>query len=131
VKYIKIGGAFQIYENFEFQTIIKGYPFEAELYSMDEDGLLKVKKYYTWDGPSGALNTKDFVKGSGIHDIGCEVIDAGLMPRETQCLWDEQMIICNTNQGMWLPRRVWTYMAVRLHMLGKKRVAKPKVYEVK
>jgi hypothetical protein len=44
-------------------------PKVAEFLSFSYDGLLTIKKYYAWDGPSGpTIDTKDFIRGSLVHD---------------------------------------------------------------
>lgn len=130
MKYIKIGSAFQVFETFAHESIIKGFDIQCDQYTLNIDGLLTIKKYYTWDGPTGAFNTKSFVKGSCIHDVFCDLINAGLLPESVQCQADEEMLKINRRQQMWWPRRAWTYMAVRLHMITKNRRHTPKVYEV-
>lgn len=123
MKYYKIGSAYQVAEDFEYQTAWYGFARVCEQYSLSIDGLLMVKKYYAWDGPSGAFHTKTFVKGSCIHDIGCDMINNGVLPMSMQPLVDEEMMKINRRQGMWAPRRLWVYMAVRFHQVRKKVLA--------
>lgn len=130
MKYIKIGSAYQVKEDFVFQSIITGYEIESDFYRLQLDGKLFVKKHYTWDGPSGAINTKSFVKSSCIHDIFCEMINAGFLPASVQCMADEQMMMINRNQKMWPPRRMWAYLAVRIYQIRKKLPCTQKIYEV-
>ena len=131
MKYIKIGwGAFQVAEDFIVQTNITGYDVHTDLYTLTPDGKLYVSKYYAWDGPTGAFNTKSFVKGSCIHDIFCEMINQGLLPKAVQCMADEEMLIINRRQKMFWLRRAWTYAAVRFHMIKKTKPDVKKVYEV-
>ena len=131
MKYTKLGwGAYQVAEDFIVQTNIKGYSVHTDLYTLAKDGKLYVSKYYAWDGPTGALNTRSFVKGSCIHDIFCEMINNAKLLKSLQCMADEEMLIINRRQKMWWPRRLWTYGAVRFHMIKKTKPVVKKVYEV-
>ena len=138
MKYIKIGGAYQVAENFAIQTIIKGYDIECEQYHLLPDGMLRVRHYYTWDGPTGGFNTRTFIFGSLVHDILCEIINNRLLPVTVQCMADEQMAIINRAVQFWEGerqqmnplRRLWIYMGVRYYQFRKKKAFTPKVYEI-
>jgi hypothetical protein len=129
--YRKIGSAYQVQRDFEVETLVVGFDITHELYHIQVDGLLSIHKYYAWDGPSGAFHTKTFVKSSCVHDVLCELINAGLIPMEDQVLADETMYSLNKEAGMWLLRRLWTFAAVRYYQAKKKILTgKPIIYEV-
>ena len=69
MKYRK-GFLYQLAEDEYFQTEI--YPEEhinTNFIEMTGKGLLRVKRGYAWDGPSGpTFNTKSSMRGSLIHD---------------------------------------------------------------
>jgi len=138
MKYIKIGGAYQIKEDFTFQTIIHGFDIICDQYRLTPDGELCIKRYYTWDGPTGGINTRTFIFGSLIHDILCELINKGFLPITVQCMADEQMAIINRTVQCWEGkqqqmnplRRLWVYMGVRYYQFRKRKVFTPKVYEI-
>lgn len=130
MKYIKIGSAYQCHEEDEIQSIIKWYRIDHPLYELHKDGRLIMKKFYTWDGPTGAINTKSLIISSGYHDILCEMINASLLPPEIQTLADEQFMILNRKSNVWAPRRMWTYLVVRWYQIRKKYLTKVKVYEI-
>ncbi len=89
---------------------------------------LVLKKYYSWDGATWALDTKNFRKGSACHDALLEMIGRKLLPYEEWKPWTDNFLIeiCKKD-GMWWPRRQWVYTAVQ--RLGDPRGSKPrKVY---
>lgn len=114
------------------QTIIKGYHIEKRWYSLHEDGKLYIKAGYPWDGPTGGINTDNFVLPSLDHDILTELVNLGLLPPECQALADEQLIITAETQEkpMLWPRRMWVYAAVRLFQINKKERYVREVLEV-
>lgn len=129
--YRKIGSAYQVSQTFTVQTIMVGYDIVTEQYTLCSDGRLIIYKYYAWDGPSGGIHTRTFVKSSCVHDVLCELINVGLIAMEDQPVADRQMLLLNRESGMWLPRRLWTFLAVRYYQAKKKVLTgKPKIYEV-
>jgi hypothetical protein len=75
---------YQLVESYEVMTCIKGYEFNAQLYSLREDGLLTVLSGYAWDGASGpTIDTPDSMRGSLVHDVFYQMIrEAHLPPSE-------------------------------------------------
>ena len=131
MKYRKIGSAYQVQEGFFAETLVKDCPVIREQYYLRADGKLYIDRYYAWDGPSGGINTKTFIKSSCVHDVLCELINDASIPVENQPMADKTMLLLNKKAGMWMPRRLWTYTAVRLYQAKKKHLTgKPKVYEV-
>ena len=44
-------------------------PILTEFIELNTEGALIIKKYYSWDGPSGpTIDTKNFMEGSLVHD---------------------------------------------------------------
>lgn len=138
MKYIKIGGAYHVAENFAIETIIKGYHIKCDQYHLLPDGTLRVRRHYTWDGPTGGINTRTFILGSMVHDIFCEMINNGLLPVTVQCMADEQMAIINRAVQYWDGekqqmnplRRLWVYMGVRYYQFRKRKPSHPQVHEI-
>ena len=135
LKYRRIGaflwwGGYQAVEDFSIKTSITGFSVETRFIRLDPDGLLTLKKWFIWDGPTGGVKTKDFVAGSGVHDALCNLINMGLLPKSIQCLVDEEMLRINTSQRMHWFRRAYTYAAVRWYQARKKNPFSPKIYEI-
>lgn len=135
VKYRRIGaflfwGAYQLVKDLRYQSNIKGYRVQADQYTIHPDGLIEIKRWFAWDGPTNAIKTKKFVAGSLIHDVLCHAINKGWLPKEVQPLADEEMYRINETQGMnWL-RRNLTYKAVRFYQDHKKKPYKEPIYSV-
>lgn len=126
MKFVEIGsGAYQLIEPFEIQTPIIGHSVIASLYELKANGKLRLKRFFAWDGPTGAKNTKDFIVSSGIHDVFCEMIRKGLIPATEQCKADDFMWQLNGMKQVWSDgeaeevlemhpfRREYAYAAVR------------------
>ncbi len=132
VYFVKIGRfAYQLMEDVSVKTPICGYNIDTNLYSLDPDGTLTGKKYYAWDGPSGAINTKDFIVGSLFHDILCDAVNEGLVSMSHQCLADDLMLNINRDQKMHWFRRAYTYLVVRGFQVSKKKRTIRKYYSIK
>lgn len=143
MKYIKIAGAFQCAEDFSIQTPIMGFIVDCDLYTLSIDGILTMKKYYAWDGPTGGFNTKNFIISSGFHDILCEMINSKLLPPSIQSLADELMSDLNSTPQVWKDsngkvkhlkmsriRQTWTYISVRWYQWRKKEAFLNPVYKI-
>ena len=144
MRYVKVGsGAYQLVEDATIQTIIQGHDVEDDLYHLREDGSLTIRRFFAWDGPSGAANTRDFIMGSCVHDALCEMIRKGLLPENEQSRADLQMDIINRTPQVWSDgesmreiimapiRRIYSYIAVRVYQyLNTDRHHRQKIYEI-
>lgn len=128
MKYIKC--KFSVWESFEVQTIITGFRIKKDQYELFENGLLVINRGYAWDGATGAFDTEDIIKASCVHDVFCELINEGLLPEYIQALADEEFRRIEKQQKMSWPRRMWTYVAVRIYQINKEPGFQRKVYEV-
>jgi len=85
-------------------------------------GRLVMKQGYAWDGPSGpTLDTKDFMRGSLVHDalyqlMRLKLLDRRLRKRADVLLW----MIC-LEDGMPKARANYVYHAVRVFAAGSAR----------
>ena len=56
-------------------------PKSFDLLEIDADGNLLIKAGYSWDGPSGpTLDSKNFMRGSLIHDALYQLMREGVLP---------------------------------------------------
>ncbi|MDO9041119.1 MAG: DUF1353 domain-containing protein [Desulfocapsaceae bacterium] len=91
---------------------------DRDIYSdficLRSDGLLRIKKGYAWDGPSGpTIDTRNFMRGSLVHDALYQLIrEHGLDPvyRETA---DQTLRAICKEDGMTDIRAWWVYEGVR------------------
>jgi len=114
LKYRK-GYKYQVYEDFRIQTAMK--PVRAiitEFIVLDKDGSLKVCKGYAWDGPSGpAVDTKNFMVGSLVHDVFYQLMREGLLPGLNRNIADNELRRICIDRGMSRIRANWVHWAVK------------------
>ena len=66
-----------------------------------ENGLLTIRKGYAWDGPSGpAIDTKDSLRGSLIHDALYQLMRLGLLPQSCRAEADALLRDICIDDGM-------------------------------
>ncbi len=123
-------GAYQLVADAQYQSSVYGYKATGDQYTINPDGLVEINRWFAWDGPTNAIKTKSFVAGSCVHDVFCDAIDKGLLPKEAQPLADKEMYKINSAQGMNRFRRWFTYRAVRIYQEHKKKPCKEKIHEV-
>ena len=88
---------------------------ETYFLSLTEDGLLKIKRGYSWDGPSGpAIHTKNFIRGSLIHDALYQLIRLNKLSTNFRLNADKELQYACKKDGMCSLRAWWVYKAVRL-----------------
>jgi hypothetical protein len=77
-------------------------------------GYLILKAGYAWDGPSGpTLDSKDFMRGSLVHDAIYQLIREGIIPRECKDAADDLLIALCKADGMGAIRRWYVLQAVK------------------
>ena len=119
IKY-KDGFKYQLDEDYEIQTDIIDYNIHSKYFALYPTGDLIIREGYAWDGASGAIDTKNFMRPSLVHDVFCQMINEGYLPQHEQIKADELLIeLCQQNK-MWGIRRWWVLTAVRFHMTRKK-----------
>ena len=104
-----------------YDTLVIGYQGEvrdpvsdALLAKLCSDGTLFIYEGAPWDGPSSiALDTPSFMDASLAHDYLYELRAQGQIPASERANADRTMRLIAKQHGMWWPRRVWTYWAVR------------------
>lgn len=86
---------------------------------------LYLKSGYAWDGATGAVDTKNFMVPSVVHDAILEAIGLGFLPADSWKPWIDNFLIelCKRRKMNWFRRR-WVYRAVR--WLGDPQGSKPK-----
>jgi len=76
------GYKYQLVENYSVEVNIRPVePIDMDYIALTADGLLTVKKSYAWDGPSGpTFDTKNFMRGSLVHDALYQLMRDGYLP---------------------------------------------------
>jgi hypothetical protein len=76
------GYKYQLVEAYSVETEIRpDRLIDTDFIRLTPDGLLTVKFGYAWDGPSGpALDTRNFMRGSLVHDALYQLLREELLP---------------------------------------------------
>lgn len=83
--------------------------------SLQANGDLIILAGYAWDGPSGpALDTKNFMRGSLVHDALYQLMRLCLLDCEYRRDADQILYRICREDGMWLMRAKWVYYSVRM-----------------
>jgi hypothetical protein len=100
-----IGGyRYQLVAEYTVQTAITGYDIDHEFIRLAPDGTLTIRRYYCWDGASGpAIDTKDFMRGSLVHDALYQLLRLELLPQKLRVAADQILYgICREDGMGWL-----------------------------
>lgn len=97
----------------------------GEYLRLTTDGVLHIGAGYAWDGPSGpTVDTKNFMRGSLVHDALYQLLRWGLLQKGTDACWawdherfrlfaDDLLRFHCLQDGMSRPRAWWVYQGVR------------------
>lgn len=97
----------------ETESGIIGLGIDTDYLRLQNDGLLRAKKGYCWDGPSGpSIDTKTFMRGSLFHDAGYQLIRMGLLPIEYKRQIDDLLKRICLEDGMSLFRAWYVHRSV-------------------
>jgi hypothetical protein len=89
------------------------YDTETPFISIN-NGYLILKAGYAWDGPSGpTLDSKDFMRGSLIHDAIYQLMREGYIPPECKDAADQLLVSICKADGMGKIRCWYVYQAVK------------------
>ena len=110
---------YNLQADFEYKTDFKLEAiYDNGFIQLDLDGLLVIKNGYAWDGPSGpTIDTKNFMKGSLVHDALYQLMREGVLPLTDRKRADEMLCEICLSVGMSRIRAWYVYWAVR--MFGK------------
>lgn len=76
---------------------------------------LLVSDGYAWDGASGpALDTKNIIRASLVHDALYQLMREGALPTSFRKAADNELYHICREDGMWWIRAQWIYWTVRL-----------------
>ncbi|HQL42346.1 MAG TPA: DUF1353 domain-containing protein [Spirochaetota bacterium] len=87
--------------------------------ALKKDGQLHIFKGYAWDGPSGpTIDTKDFMRGSLVHDALYQLMRKKQLPVSYKDYADKLLHDICIEDGMSKFRAWYVYQAVRLFGKG-------------
>ena len=115
-------GGYRVTEAWAAPTEVTGH--DLVLWDWDGDeptavlapsGMLTVLPGFWWDGASGpAIDTRSFMRASCAHDALYRFMRSSLLAEQgNRRLADRVMFRLAREDGMWWPRAVWCYLAVR------------------
>lgn len=102
IKFEVIGGAYQLVEDYQNQTIIMpDNDIGADLIELTTGGLLTIKKYYCSDGPSGpTIDTKSSLRGAFEHDAFFQLFRRGMLDHKWFDEVNNQLNVTCDEDGM-------------------------------
>ena len=113
----------QYREGYKYQLVISYegdiplYPsqdIKTEYIDLNKKGEILIRRGYAWDGPSGpAIDTRNFMRGSLIHDALYQLIRLDKLPREAKNIADKILLDTCVEDGMNKARAWWVYTAVK------------------
>jgi hypothetical protein len=84
-------------------------------FSITPTGEICIRKGYAWDGPSGpTIDTRNFMRGSLVHDVLYQAIRLELLPQEFRQTADAILRDICIEDGMSRIRAWWVYTGVRI-----------------
>jgi len=112
----KDGYKYVLNDDYAVQLEIKPEIFiYSDFIRFDTDGILYIKKGYAWDGPSGpAIDTKNFMRGSLVHDALYQLLREGRLAAQRREAADHELWKICLQDGMTWLRAWWVYQGVRL-----------------
>lgn len=123
------GYKYQLAEDYRVVIpITPGGFIRTEYIRLDTDGTLAITEGYAWDGPSGpTIDTKNFMRGSLVHDALYQLMREGHLPQDCRDDADRVLRDICLEDGMSAIRAHWVYIGVRV---GGGPAAKPEAREV-
>lgn len=86
-----------------------------EFVKLSPTGLLLMSEGYAWNGASGpAIDTVDFIRGSGAHDATYQLFRDGMLSMDQRQAADKLLHTLVLEDGMWKIRANWVYLGVRI-----------------
>lgn len=131
MKFRKSNYKYQLMEDEVYRLSFNtGLVIDHDWIKVDGDIITGIKGY-AWDGCSGPTwDDKTNYRGGLVHDMGYQLIGAGLLPMELRGPFDEELRkICLAN-GMWSFRADYYYHAVRMFGRGPAETPEPEIIEV-
>lgn len=94
-------------------------PIQTDYLDLDGEGNLTIRAGYAWDGPSGpAIDTRNFMRGSLVHDALYQLIRMGRLPIEARPHADAELRRLCREDGMSWIRAAWVFAGVRAFAQG-------------
>ncbi len=113
--FYKAGYKYQLQADYAIETSITGYNLGNSYCKLSTNGWLDIRCGYAWDGASGpTFDTKDFMRGSLVHDALYQLMREGALPGEHRKDADYLLYSICREDGMFIVRAAAVLAAVRL-----------------
>ena len=111
----KSGYKYQLCETHKTPTCIRpDLLIDTKYMQLETDGFLTIREGYCWDGPSGpAIDTRNFMRGSLVHDVFYQLIREGHLHHCYRNEADKELRRICFEDGMSALRAWWVYLGVR------------------
>lgn len=112
----KGGYEYVLQEDYEVQLVhvVPPSDVKSDFIEISKLGVMRIKKGYAWDGPSGpAIDTRNFMRGSLIHDCCYQLIREGHLSMEFKKPSDLELQRICLEDGMSTVRAWWVYLGVK------------------
>jgi hypothetical protein len=128
MKYVS-GYKYQLHEDIFFQTdILVDVPIIMDWCSLNQYGMLYIKKGYAWNGPSGpTVDTPAFMIASLPHDVLYQMMGNKLLDEKFRINADNLLRKVCIEHGMAEWRAFYVYWGVRL--FGGRHLIEDKINE--
>jgi len=123
--FYKSGYKYQLCRNYTINTGIKDLVFDIKSPYIDlsKHGMLTIRAGYAWDGATCAIDTKNFMRGSLVHDALYQLIDEKYLDQKYRLSADKLLFRILRADGMGWFRSKLVYFGVRI--FGEKFMAQP------
>ena len=108
------GWKYQLAEDYTCKiNVIPPLNIKTEYIELLGDGTLTIRHGYAWDGPSGpTVDTKNFMRGSLVHDVLYQLIREKHLPLSYRDKADRLLQEMCKEDGMWAIRAWYVYQGV-------------------
>ena len=111
---------YQLMDDYVIQIDIKpSQNIDFKFLSLSSDGVLTIRKYYAWDGPSGPTkDTRNFMRGSLIHDALYQLMRLSALDYKVHRKRADEILKENCLEDGMSPFRAW-YVYQGVHLLAE------------
>jgi len=111
----RAGYKYQLINDYRCQTqVFPGIDIVTEYIELERDGILTIRHMYAWDGASWpAIDTKNFMRGSLVHDAFAQLLRDGYLDSSFFKPVNKELRKIVLEDGMWKIRAWWVYIGVQ------------------
>jgi hypothetical protein len=118
--FYRAGYKYQLAETYE--ASLPFHPSQSisvQFITFERDGVLTIRSGYAWDGPSGpTFDTKNFMRGSLVHDVLYQLIRNKWLPEEFRAKADDLLKQHCLEDGMSKVRAWYVHRAVSRYAMS-------------